>query len=195
MFRDHLFRSSWIKMILHHFVCKDFTPTENCLMILHGGSLHVRAGSRYGLDNSSWHWWVASPSRCCRIFTVMSATRCSSWHGYGGFPKLCKLSSWHPGRWESPKLPFQCAVALKAESDSCWHVLRASDGSFHCFMFRKLSLCSFVSFFSSSLKFSTSCTSWSGIGINVSFKLVLIFVLHFISFGTGSLPCDEPHIV
>ncbi len=112
MFTDHLFRSSWIEMILHHFV--RIVPQQKTAKWSFTGVHYVRAGSRYGLDNSSWHWWVASPSRCCRIFTAMSATRCSSWHGYGGFPKLCKLSSWHAGRCEESKIAFWMCCCSKS---------------------------------------------------------------------------------
>ena len=46
--------------------------------------LHIKtSGCWHGLDNSSWHWWVITPSWCSGVFTEAAAAWCAWECGYG----------------------------------------------------------------------------------------------------------------
>ena len=52
--------------------------------------VYFSVGSWCGLDYSSWHWWVASPGWCRRVFPETFAGW--RWEGcwYGDLPQLCE---------------------------------------------------------------------------------------------------------
>lgn len=67
--------------------CVDFFPICFLLEFL----LHTKTlGCWNGLDNSSWYWWVTTPSWCQGVFFEAVAAWCAWECGYGYFSELCK---------------------------------------------------------------------------------------------------------